>query len=551
MIKATHLKFGRSSGASSESVAGTPIVVFVGPNNSGKSKVLREIRAACTRIVNEPPDILDSMEFDSAIETDAKRLIEHITIERTSRGELLVGKGGNVRSVSEGDLLHVLKEPSWNPPFFIDCFLSSHTAMLDGASRIHMVNPQSAGDFQRPPESSLQVLFRDDARRARVRSIVREAFGTYLVIDPTQPVGQLRLRLSRVAPPSAQVERGLDETSIQFHAQASAIEYASDGVKAFTGIILQMIADDPRVLIIDEPEAFLHPSLSFRLAQEVARAARDEKKHVYVATHSPEFVMGCIQSGAPVTIVRLTYQENVATARVLENNEIIKLMRNPLLRSTGVLAALSYENVVIVESDSDRAFYQEINERLLRENSKRGIPNCLFLNAREKQTVQAILRPLRHLGIPTAAILDLDVLKEGGSVWTSLLSSASIPNIEHAPLGQIRSSVNKAFEMSGKDMKRDGGVSLLNGADAEAAINLIQKLAEYGIFVVPSGELESWLGTLGIAGHGPKWLVDMFQRMGEDEADSEYVRPSENDVWSFLTAIRSWLLKKDRKGIPG
>jgi len=56
---------------------------------------------------------------------------------------------------------------------------------------------------------------------------------------------------------------------------------------------------------------------------------------LFVATHGPQFVMGCVQSGVPVNIIRLTYQAGQGSARVLENAELIKLMRNPLLRSAG------------------------------------------------------------------------------------------------------------------------------------------------------------------------------------------------------------------------
>ena len=110
--------------------------------------------------------------------------------------------------------------------------------------------------------------------------------------------------------------------------------------------------------------------------------------------------MGCIQSGAPINIVRLTYRDNIATARLLASKELLALMRNPLLRSTRVLDGLFYEFVVITEADADRAFYQEINERLLRFKPDWGIPNCLFLNAQNKQTVRTVLEPLRSLGIP-------------------------------------------------------------------------------------------------------------------------------------------------------
>jgi hypothetical protein len=356
--------------------------------------------------------------------------------------------------------------------------------------------------------------------------------------------------LSNRAPRSQIEERGIHDDALSFHAAALPIELASDGVKAFTGMMTEIIAGDPTVLLIDEPEAFLHPSLAFKLGNEIARASSGSEKRLFVSTHSPNFVMGCIQSGAAVNIVRLTYRDGVATARVLPNEEILRLMRNPLLRSTGVLSGLFYEFVVVAEADSDRAFYQEINERLLRFQSDLGIPNCLFINAQNKQTVQTIVRPLRELGIPAVGVVDIDILKEGGVPWTSLLDSAFMPPIERDALSVVRSAVKQRFDATGKEMKRDGGVQLLSGADKEAATNLLERMAEYGLFVVPGGELESWLKHLGSTGHGPGWLVTIFEKMGEDPASASYVKPATDDVWEFIGSVKSWLTESKRKGIP-
>jgi hypothetical protein len=215
-----------------------------------------------------------------------------------------------------------------------------------------------------------------------------------------------------------------------------------------------------------------------------------------------------------------------------------------------VLTGLFYESVVVTESDADRAFYQEINERLLREGADQGIPNCLFLNAQNKQTVPTIMRPLRELGIATAGIVDIDVIKDGGTVWTAAMEGAFLPALEHQSMATMRSAAKGTFDATGREMKRHGGVNLLSGTDREAVENLLHKLAEYGLFVVPGGELESWLKGLGAAGHGPSWLVDMFQRMGEDPASADYVRAGSHDVWAFMGSIKRWLADPTRRGIP-
>lgn len=555
MISEIKLKFGRAPSLVPEVIKTSPVTVFVGPNYSGKSRTLFEIHRYCRTGQKSQTDVIvDEIVFDDVDEHMAKQRLEAIRLQPRSTdslnpGQILIGKRNTRHAVVEQVFMQAMQNPNAQTPQFCAWFLAYNTLMLDGKSRIDLVKEQPAGDLQQAPQNSLQVLFRDDERRDEVRRIVWDAFRQYFVIDPTHQA-HLRIRLSNVAPASRIEERGIHKEAVAFHAAALPIDQASDGVKAFAGIITEVIAGDPKVLLIDEPEAFLHPSLSFNLGKEIAEASLGSDKRVFVATHSPNFVMGCIQSGAPVNIVRLTYRGGVATARILENAEILALMRNPLLRSTGVLSGLFYEFVVVTEADADRAFYQEINERLLRFRPELGIPNCLFLNAQNKQTVRSIIAPLRQLGIPTAAIVDVDIVKEGGSVWTDLLTSAHLPPLAHQPLSLLRAAVKTELDTSGKDMKRDGGIEVLSGQTREAASNLFDQLAAYGIFVVRRGELESWLPTLGATGHGPYWLVDVFERMGEDTASSTYVKPTGDDVWEFIGQVQNWLTDPDRKGIP-
>jgi len=555
MIENFRLKFGRAPGLLAETIQATPVTIFVGPNNSGKSKVLREIEHICRNGRKDPGAvILDELTFSGLPGEEAANAIVKIRQnphpgEAQQLDHVYIGSKYGRNHVSLPDLTKFVQDPHSNQVAFCQWFLNHNTLMLDGQSRIGLINQQAAGDLQRAPQSSFQVLFGDDIKRAEVRRIVSNAFGSYFVIDPTH-LGHLRIRLSHRPPNSAQEERGIDATAVNFHANAQLIDGASDGVKAFTGMVCELIAGDPRVLLVDEPEAFLHPSLASTLGSEVSRAALTSGKRVFVSTHSPSFVMGCIQSGAPLNIIRLTYRGGIATARLLPSSEILELMRNPLLRSTGVLSGLFYEFVAVTESDADRAFYQEINERLLRFEPSRGIPNCLFLNAQNKQTEHTIIRPLRKLGIPAVGIVDVDALKDGGTTWTNLLGSATIPSISHSALSTLRSAIRQAIDKTGKDMKRDGGIDILQQADREAALNLITQLAEYGIFVVPGGELESWLKNLQAPGHGPNWLVDIFEKMGEDPDLPGFVKPTSDDVWNFMNTIRVWLTNPNRKGIP-
>jgi ABC-type cobalamin/Fe3+-siderophores transport system ATPase subunit len=555
MISNFKLKFGRVNGSLGESINTTPVTVFVGPNNSGKSKLLTEIEeysrtgnSAAAKVILEELSFENISDAEINLEIDKIKQSPNIG-ETRQEGHIFVGGKYGRRHINEENLKNVLRNPAANIPAFCQWFLTHNTLLLNGQSRMTLVNQQSMGDLLNSPQSSLQTLFVDDEKRSEVRRIIFEAFDKYFVIDPTYG-GTLRIRLSDDAPSDVSKEQSLDKNAREFHSKAKLIDIASDGVKAFTGIVSEVIAGDPQIILIDEPEAFLHPSLANMLGKELSIAANNADKRIFVSTHSPNFVMGCIQSGAPVNIIRLTYREGAATARLLNSDSILELMRNPLLRSTGLLSGMFYEFVVVTEADSDRAFYQEINERLLKFKPEWGIPNCLFLNAQNKQTIPTILRPLRQLGIPAVAIVDIDVLKDGGEVWKNLLSSINLPDIFQNSLAVQRTAIKAAMDATDKNMKKDGGISILTGSEKEAAMNLLCNLNEYGAFTVPGGELESWLPETQVSGHGPKWLIEVFEKMGSIYDDPNYIKPTDLDVWRFMFDIKKWLVNPNRKGIP-
>lgn len=559
MINKIKLKSGSSKGQPNLEIDLTPITVFVGPNNSGKSRILIEIEKFSRNTLGQPHDLilenliftpLSKMEIESELEKIIQVPKENETL---GGGDIIIGKVSSQKNsvrrvkVSKKNIVDVAQNPEANWSY--SQFLDLYTLRLDGTNRLNLLNEQSAGDLLSTPNNHLSHLFNDNDLRKELRRIVYDAFGKYYVIDPTN-MGYLRVRLSDTEPVNERQEKGWEKDSVEFHGKAVLISEASDGVKAFSGILTTLLAGDPKITLIDEPEAFLHPALSNMLGKEIGKSLRNSNKRLLVATHSSSFLMGCIQSGSPLNIVRLTYKNGLATSRILPKNKILHLMRHPLLRSTGVLNGLFYESVIVTEADSDRAFYHEINERLLSEGDARGITNCLFINAQNKQTVWEIVKPLRELGIPTVGIVDIDVLKEGGQVFTKLLEGAFIPQLNHQPFHHQRKSLYDTFNATGQNWKIKGGIDLLVGEDKEACSNFLDQLTDYGVFVIQKGELESWLKHLEGKGHGPNWLIDIFSKMGDNPEFGNYTKPSNDDVWKFMGKIKNWIENPNKKGIP-
>ena len=111
-------------------------------------------------------------------------------------------------------------------------FLSIFTLRLDGTNRLSLLNNQSAGNFQDASENHLVRLFLDNKLRSNLRRIVYDAFGKYIVIDPTQP-GTLKVRFADREPKSEEEERNWTNESVEYHSKAAEISHEGDGVKSF------------------------------------------------------------------------------------------------------------------------------------------------------------------------------------------------------------------------------------------------------------------------------------------------------------------------------
>lgn len=547
LITSLKLKFGSSEGQEGLEFVPTPVTIFVGPNNSGKSKVISEILGKCKWSRSDSSDvILKQIMFREFSSEEAEKIIEEqdgkpFQSDNRYRYEAQNFSPLHWAECAGSDLLNAFNTGN-NWGLFSQYYLKP--IFLGGENRLSLLKSQKRGDLLAFPITIFQKLFRENDLREEYRHKIYDALAIYPLLDSSQ--GDLiNMRISS-REPSQGIERSLEKDALEFQRQGSLIDTASDGVKAYAGLLAEIMAGDPRILLMDEPEAFLYPPLAQKMGKEVAQLLKDQGKYLFTATHSPYFIMGCIQAGVPINIVRLTYKKGEATARLLKSEKLKELMYDPLLRSANVISALFYENVIVTEGDSDRAFYQEINERLLAE--ERGIANTLFLNAQNKQTIPKLIKPLRDLGIPVAGIYDLDILKDGGREATRHMAAGYIPDILYGGFGTTRSRLDDKL----KEQKayQQGGIDSLSQVDRQAAEKFIKDYAEYGLFIVPKGVLESWLKDLGVEKRKSDWLIAIFERMGSDPNDPAYVKPARDDVWLFMENIKKWFEDPLRKGLP-
>lgn len=549
MIESISLKFTESENLLVVPAQG--VTVFVGPNNSGKSLVLRELETALSTHGAVVSKLLKDFEIiwpsDVQLKEDIAKLQKKSPAD-TRPDHVYVGRfrpNGKWEGsyIDQNNLVAVInaREKYWAGSQFFRFF----QIRLDGRTRFDLTNDSERGDLLELPQNVLAKLFQEDDLRKEISNIVHDAFGIYFVIDPTDG-GKLRIRLSQNPP--THDEQSLGKSARDFHGAAIHIKDASDGVQAFIGILTAVRSGDYRSILIDEPEAFLHPPLARKLGHVLASIISKQGGSLMASTHSPDFLMGCLQASPSVRVVRMEYSKGKSKGQIVDSTELSKLFKAPLMRSSNVISALFHDGVVITESDNDRVFYSEIYHRLA--EADKGYPSLLFVNAQNKQTIKDIMGPLRAFGVASAAIVDIDILKDGGATWTGWLQTAQLPQMLHTGLGQVRNELNKKFEASSIDMKSAGGVDALSNADKNAAHELFDTLMQYGVFVVRKGELESWLKNLNVSGKKTDWTIGMLGRLGDDPSDAAYVVPASNDVWEFMRGIVSWIKNPARKGTP-
>lgn len=548
MLKTVELEF-TETGHITIPVKG--ITIFVGPNNSGKSLLLREIEQAFN--VHPFPSglqILQNYEvswptIDSIRETIEKN--KKFNHPQLPQGQVYLSRvhpNGHRESapVFERDLFQ-MAEARQDKFWLTTQYLKWGVLRLDGRSRFNLTNDQEAGDLISAPPNMLTYIFQDDATRAKVRELVKDAFGVNFVLDPTM-LGKLRVRLSLDCPLTD--EQSLNASARAFHSKAQYIKDASDGVQAFTGIVMAVCSGEFHTILVDEPEAFLHPPLARKLGKDLAALTTERGGTLMASTHSPDFLLGCVQASPAIRVVRLEYRGGRSRGRMIDSAELEGFLKRPLMRSANVISALFHDGVVVLESDNDRAFYAEIYHRL--SEGKVDFPSILFINAQNKQTIKDIIGPLRKFGVPAAAVPDIDIIKDGGKTWADWLKAAQVPDALLGGYGQQRATINSEFTLTGKDMKTDGGVETLSSSNKAAANELFDNLEQYGIFPFRHGELENWLKDLGVRGKKTDWTVAMLERLGSDPADPNYVRPGPGDVWEFIGKVVDWVRNPARKG---
>lgn len=188
----------------------------------------------------------------------------------------------------------------------------------------------------------------------------------------------------------------------RFARRNTPLEQSGTGVaQALHLIALTLFAEPGRILLIDEPHAYLHPGAERRLVQFL----RDHPEHAYVcATHSPVF----INAADPDACWLVTRDERgTAMHSVFAEGYSRRHIFSELGIDPGDVAFA--EHILFVEGPSDKAVYPLLLARLGFNTAQR---NCLVLSlagADLTRPLSAVLTELSaQLHVPFTVLLDGD-----------------------------------------------------------------------------------------------------------------------------------------------
>ncbi|MFA6808930.1 MAG: AAA family ATPase [Eubacteriales bacterium] len=530
------------------------ITIFVGPNNAGKSAALKDISNLSRNIKIEgkvaKKITIDKEGNEEDFITDLKQISR--TVMSNNPLPTYSGFGFSVyESTAKSNWNNAIKNglSDLSPVF---------TYLLNTEARLSTANPAPnialTRDSLSHPIHFLQV---NDEIEKQFSSYFRQSFNLDLIVHRNAG-NQVPLHIGEKPIPDS----GEDRVSINYLKKLEALPLLheqGDGMRSFVGVLLNSFISSHSVLLVDEPEAFLHPPQARLLGKMLAKDL-PRGKQLFLATHSGDFLRGLLDANSQkLKIIRIQRNGDINNVSLLNQEDIDALWNDPLLRYSNVLEGLFHSKVIITESDADCRFYSAILDTITDGNSE--ISNdILFIHCGGKHRMPSVIKALRKLNVPVYVITDFDVLNdlnpfkyiidELGGDWSEVDSDWNLVK---------REIESKKPELSSEDVKKEiynileritdinfpkqsgqeiqkilkkssawsyaklVGKSFVPSGDATRAIERIFKnLRRWRFFVVEVGELESLARSIG--NHGPKWVNEVLQKDLKNDPELEIAR---------------------------
>lgn len=536
------------------------IVVFVGPNNSGKSAALRDIRQCAEKKDNFG---LVIQQINLHTSGSSKDVFEWIhSVARPSHRYGVSMLNGTVE-------LHRI-ENLWN-----DCHkdgLSSLTNFflrsISTMDRLTAADPKRRVSIIREAlEHPLHFIDANEELEFLLSHHFKRAFGTDLIAHRGAGSDILLVCGNRPEPAEQQ-----DRISIDYLRKLDSfdrIHLQGDGVRSFVGVLLHTLIAPTSCVLIDEPDAFLHPPQARQMGRLIADGLPTESQLI-LSTHSADLVRGLLDSGNKrIRVVRIVRDGNRNRICELSNDSLHDLWNDPILKHSNVIEAVFHRRAIVCEGEGDCWFYAAMMAALEDHHDMSDVSETMFLSAGGKDGIPKIVAALSALSVPVAVIADFDILRSSAILdtlathlafdWQGVKSdlklvvsaindskpelntdevrrqiSETLQKVKSVGLpDQALNEITKILQLGSSWSKvKDTGVLFVpQGQASQTCQSLLGQFEAAGLFIVPVGQLERFCPS--VSGHGTKWVTGALVKDLKQDPEFE-------DARRFCSRIISW-----------
>jgi predicted ATP-dependent endonuclease of OLD family len=253
------------------------------------------------------------------------------------------------------------------------------------------------------------------------------------------------------------------------------------GVQAFLHIMLTYCIPLNHILLIDEPEIHLYPSVKRKFGNALGTISQNNEKQFFCVTHDSDFLQGIFDSKCEATIIKI--KKNGRQRELIHKQFDNKTQYLAGQTQTPFLQIPFLDAAIIVEGATDRLVY----EYVFFDNKFLNDVEYKFISAGGKDSISNPIRIASDLKVPYVVILDIENLKEKEN--SHLIKLSRVQN----EAGFSDEIAEIGLKLKGIENLVTRGVDAIIDLDIKLRVNkLIDSLKVFGIFIVHKGTLESW-----------------------------------------------------------
>lgn len=412
----------------------TALNVIVGPNNSGKSHLLKEIRDAVYPR-KDGAELIEKMlcqsirfsEPGSYEELNDAYLIDKRMIT-TSQGyknrdycppEISIDANGYITSRNYSSTLSTSIE--WHPfacsqisEFGLSSLLpyigASFVSYSGTTERPLLAYGEKRYGLKDPQTNLLSTVQYNYELQADLAEATKRLFGLDIALDiDSSEIAQFRTGSTF---DNYRESKRNDGSKLDELFDGSPLKDAGDGLKGFVATYISLKIGNRPIVLIDEPETYLHPAQTYNLGKIIGESICPDTQ-LFVATHSSTLIEGlasCLSKSNQndISLIKLNGKgasDEGDSARIITGESLYSFLHDPKLSHSRALDALFADRITLVESDADRIVYQQLIEKV-------GIDtkDALFIPTYSKDLMQHLAKFCNSIGTPCNAIVDLDLI---------------------------------------------------------------------------------------------------------------------------------------------